>query len=85
MGGGKPQRDGIMFMGEVEPPRQHVKILSLQLEKGQVGWNGQKRRQEKVYISCNYSCNISFLVKILLVKVKYLYSVYLNLNHEETK
>ena len=29
--------------------------------------------QGKVYISCNYSCTISLLVKILLVKLKYLY------------
>ena len=27
--------------------------------------------QEKVYISCNYSCTIAFLLKILLVKLKY--------------
>ena len=32
--------------------------------------------QKKVYILCNYSCTISFLVKILLVKLKYLYIQY---------
>ena len=32
--------------------------------------------QGNVYISCNYSCTISFLVKILLVKLKYLYIQY---------
>ena len=32
--------------------------------------------QEKVYISCNYSCTIYFLVKILLVKLKHLYIPY---------
>ena len=32
--------------------------------------------QGNVYISCNYSCAISFLVKILLVKLKYLYIQY---------
>ena len=32
--------------------------------------------QGKVYISCNYPCTISFLVKILLVKLKYLYIQY---------
>ena len=32
--------------------------------------------QEKVYISSNYSYAISFLVKILLVKLKYLYIQY---------
>ena len=30
----------------------------------------------KVYISCNYSCTISFLMEILLVKLKYLYIQY---------
>ena len=30
--------------------------------------------QEKVYISCNYSCTISSLEKMLLVKLKYLYT-----------
>ena len=33
----------------------------------------KKRGQGKVFISCNYSCTILFLVKILLVKLKYLY------------
>ena len=28
---------------------------------------------ERFYISCNYSCTISFMIKILLVKLKYLY------------
>ena len=32
--------------------------------------------QGKVYIPCNYSWIISFLVKILLVKLKYLYTQY---------
>ena len=32
--------------------------------------------QGKVYISRNYSCTISSLVKILLVKLKYLYIQY---------
>ena len=32
--------------------------------------------QGKVCISCNYSCTISFLVKILLVNLKYLYIQY---------
>ena len=29
-----------------------------------------------VYISCNYACSISFLEKILLIKLKYLYIQY---------
>ena len=32
--------------------------------------------QWNVYISCNYSCTISFLVKILLFKLNYLYIQY---------
>ena len=47
MGGGKPQRDGIMFMGEVEPPRQHVKILSRQLEKAKLDEMVKKEGREK--------------------------------------
>ena len=44
---------------------------------GGLGWiKWLKMGQEKVYISCNYSCTISFLVKILLVKLKYLYIQY---------
>ena len=30
-GGGKPQRDGTIFMGEVEPSSHHIKILIWQL------------------------------------------------------
>ena len=36
--------------------------------------------QEKFYISCNYSCAISFSVKILLVKLKYLYIQYASIS-----
>ena len=32
--------DGTIFMGEVDPQRQHVKILIWQLEGGQIGQNG---------------------------------------------
>ena len=32
--------------------------------------------QGNIYISCNYSCTISFLVKTLLVKLEYLYIHY---------
>ena len=52
------------------------KDFNLAVEGG-LGWtewlkNGRKR----FYISCNYSCTISFLVDILLVKLKYLYIQY---------
>ena len=33
----------------------------------------KKWGKERFYISCNYSCTISFMVKILLVKLKNLY------------
>ena len=36
----------------------------------------KKWGRERFYISCNYSCTISFLVKILLVKLKNLYIQY---------
>ena len=31
---GRSQRDGTIFMGEVDPSRHHVKILIWQLEEG---------------------------------------------------
>ena len=45
----------------------------------------KKWGRKRFYTSCNYSCTISFLVKILLIEVKEvsLYSVCLNLNHEK--
>ena len=36
----------------------------------------KKWSRESLYISCNYSCTISFLVKILLVKLKNFYIKY---------
>ena len=39
----------------------------------------KKWGRERFYISCNYSCTISFLLNILLAKLKNLYSVCLNL------
>ena len=57
--GGKPQRDGTNFMGEVDPSRHHVKILIRKLEGAKLDvmvktWGRQK------FISCNYSCTIPF-------------------------
>ena len=34
IGGGKPRRDGTIFMGKFNPSRQHAKILIWQLEEG---------------------------------------------------
>ena len=36
----------------------------------------KKWNREKFHISCNYSCTISFLMKILLVKLNYFYIQY---------
>ena len=41
--------------------------------------------QRNVYISCNYSCTISFLVKILLVKLEYYYIVFSMLESQSWK
>ena len=41
-----------------------------------MGWNGEKMGLENVYISCDYFSTMSFLVKILLVKLKNLYIQY---------
>ena len=75
--GGKLQRDATIFMGEVETPRHHVKIpckdFDLAIEGG-LGWmQWLKNGAEEKYISWNYSCTISSLVKMLLIKLKYLY------------
>ena len=44
---------------------------------GELGWmKWLKLGQGKVYILCNYSCTISSLVKILLIKLRYLYIQY---------
>ena len=64
------------FIGEVDPSRHHAKVVIWQFGKGfnlaiWLGWMKLlKMGQEKVYISYNYSCAISFLVEILLVKLK---------------
>ena len=36
--------------------------------------------RERFYISCNYSCTILFLVKILLIKLKNLYIQYASIS-----
>ena len=41
-----------------------------------MGWNGEKMGLANVYISCDYFSTMSFLVKILLVKLKNLYIQY---------
>ena len=71
--GGKPQRDGTIFMGEVEHSRHYVHLAIV----GALGWiKWLKMGQTNVYISCSYSNTISLLVKILLIKLKYLYIQY---------
>ena len=68
--------DGNIFMGEVDPSRHHVKILIWQFVRGLNWIEWLKMEQGNVYISCNYSCTIPFLVKTLLVKLEYLYIQY---------
>ena len=53
--GDKPQRDGTIFMKEVDPSRHHEKIFNLVIG-GRLGWiKGLKNGACKSYISCNYS------------------------------
>ena len=66
--GGKPKRNGTIFMGEVDPSTT-CKDFNLVIVGGLRWMKWLKMGKEKVYISCNYSCTLSFLVKILLVKV----------------
>ena len=57
------------FYGGNWTPKTPSKYFNLAIVG--LGWiKWVKMGQEKVYISCNYSCPISFLVKILLVKLK---------------
>ena len=72
-GGGsedKPKRDEVIFMEEVDPLKlTPYKDFNLAIV-GELGWmKWLKMGQGKVYISCNYSYTMSFLVKILLVKL----------------
>ena len=43
-------------------------------------WVELTPQDNKQSISCNYSCTISFLVKLLLVKLKYLYIQYASIS-----
>ena len=53
--GDKPQRDGTIFMKEVDPSRHHEKFFNLAIGGG-LGWiKGLKNGARKSYISCNYS------------------------------
>ena len=70
------------FYGESWALKTPCKDFNLAITWG-LGWmKWLKKGRKRFYISCNYSCIISFLVKILLVKVP-LYSVCLNFNHEK--
>ena len=64
------------FYGGSWPFKTPCKDFDLAIVGG-LGWmKWLKNGQGNVYISCNYSYTISFLVKILLVKLKYLYIQY---------
>ena len=70
MEGGKAKMDGSW------PLEALFKDFNLAIVEGLVWMKWLKMGQRRGYISCNYSCTISFLVKILLVKLKYLYIQY---------
>ena len=55
------------------PLKTPCKDFNLAIVGGLSWMKWLKMGQRNVYISCNYSCTISFLVNILLVKLKYLY------------
>ena len=57
-------------------PQTTCKDFNLAIAEGLDWMKWVKLGQGNVYILCNYSCTISFLVKILLVKLKYLYVQY---------
>ena len=58
------------FYGESWPLKVPCKDFTLATAGG-LGWmEWLKMGQGKVHVSCNYSCTIYFLVKILLVKLK---------------
>ena len=57
------------FHGESWPLKAPCKDYNLVIV-GRLGWmKWVKMGQGNVYISCNYSCTISFLVNILLIKL----------------
>ena len=70
--GGKPQRDGTIFMGEVDPSRHHEKIFNLAIGGG-LGWiKGLKNGARKSL----YFMQLFLLLTISLFKSKYLYIQY---------
>ena len=74
---GKPQRVGTIFYGESWTLQTPSKDFHLAIG-GKLGWMKMIKKwgRERFYISCNYSFTISFLVKILLAKLKSLYIPY---------
>ena len=57
------------------PLKTPCKDFNLAIVRG-LGWMKWLKKDREVFISCNYSCTISFLVKILLVNLKKLYIQY---------
>ena len=80
--GGKPRRYRNFFYGGTWPHKTPYKDFNLVI-KGGLGWvkwlkNGQRtgfifHAVILTVISCSYSCNYSFSVKILLVKLRNIY------------
>ena len=64
------------FYGGSSPLKTSCKDFNLAIVGGLDWMKLLKMGQGKVYISCNYCRTLPFLVKILLVKLKYLYIQY---------
>ena len=64
------------FYGGSWPLKTPCKDFNLAIVGGLDWMKLLKMRQVTVYISCNYSCTIFFWVKILLVKLKWLFIQY---------
>ena len=73
--GGQGKKGSDHFYGGSSPLKT-CRDFNLAIVGGLDWMKWLKMGQGRVYISCNYSCTISFLVKILLVKLKYLYIQY---------
>ena len=74
MGGEEASQDrmGTFFMGDLTT--QYTMYFDFAIARGMKYTKWVKNGAGKgFYISCNYSCTISFTVKILLVKLKNLY------------
>ena len=70
MGGGQAKKGSDHFYGGSSPLKTSCRDFNLAIVGGLDWMKFLKMGQGRVYISCNDSCTISFLVKTLLVKFK---------------